>query len=1261
MAALTEQVIVVRRGQGMSKSTQLPMRHLSIRVPWNDLNWAGTVCLRPSANVDCLILPRIREQRKDDLEASIAGKSWADLAPEQLPPCVSEHGHFMAPYELTKRVVHPYASFSQAHSHFLPTPLRLPAYSAACIPYRWMLRETAPTIAEELDLNYQPDLEKRADDLMGFETYWLQDKHNQTAMLDAFFSAVHAEESFCFFYAKRVPFVEDNRRVIVGVGRTRHVALAQEYKYSSEGELQSVLWERTVQHSIRDGFEDGFVLPYQDVVRYLGANANEDPHKFAAFVPDDQFNAFSYGTEHVTNDGAISALLSSAGALDHIASAIPGPWEGVRDWLDIQLNEFWHMRGPHPGLGSALCAFGIQKGTLLAYEVERYLEVENQQGSDPWPLIDQLLRDPGACALKTSVPINDMARRKWVTLADERRSLLKLLSRFELSVEQATRFYVHEHSARAAYGIQVRDGDLLTDPYLLYERDRRSLIPIELGTIDRGVFPEASLRTAYPLPDLSRIGDPTDPRRVRAFVVDELERAAESGHTLLARHQVIANIRDRELQPPCPVDGDLMDLVESDFTPAVQVSELKDGSPAYQLTRMSQIGEVIRSAVARRVKGARHEGNVNWRRRLDGILGGPADPEDREEQAAREEKSIALEELFASRVSVLIGPAGTGKTTLLKVLCREPSVEAAGVLLLAPTGKARVRMETETGIQGAKTIAQFLLPLRRYDPDTGLYDLSDFERADEWKTVVIDEASMLTEEQLAATLDALKGVERLVLVGDPRQLPPIGAGRPFLDIVRHLAPEGAETKFPRVGPGYADLTIRRRQRGELREDLLLAEWFSGRSLDPGADEIWEQIEEREEFPHLQFLRWDSEEELQKKLLETLGRELGLEGPDDVVKFELSLGGTERNGWVYFNAGRDDQLGAGEAAENWQILSPVRGMPHGVEALNRAIQSRFRSRTKESARRERGRKIARPMGPQEIVYGDKVINIVNHRHRDVWPETGSLEYIANGEIGIVVGQFRHKKMKGAPWKLEVEFASQPSFKYGFSKRWFGEESDPYLELAYALTVHKAQGSEFEKTFLVLPNPCRLLSRELLYTALTRQRDRIIVLHQGDRHELRRFSHDHVSESASRLTNLFGPANPVMLRDRFLEDGLIHRTLRGESVRSKSEVIIANMLHEKGIDYEYELPLSGTDGTVRYPDFTVEDTETGRTYYWEHLGLLSQPAYRMRWEAKLSWYRAQGIQEYENSPDAQRVLIATMDDPQGGIDSRKIEQWVRLILE
>jgi len=84
----------------------------------------------------------------------------------------------------------------------------------------------------------------------------------------------------------------------------------------------------------------------------------------------------------------------------------------------------------------------------------------------------------------------------------------------------------------------------------------------------------------------------------------------------------------------------------------------------------------------------------------------------------------------------------------------------------------------------------------------------------------------------------------------------------------------------------------------------------------------------------------------------------------------------------------------------------------------------------------------------------------------------------------------------------------------------------------------------------------------------------------------------------------------------EEGKIHRTLTEIMVRSKSEVIIANMLAERDIPFLYEVPLFAPDGTFYLPDFTV--TARGEQWYWEHLGRLDQEEYRNHWETKKAWY-------------------------------------------
>lgn len=264
--------------------------------------------------------------------------------------------------------------------------------------------------------------------------------------------------------------------------------------------------------------------------------------------------------------------------------------------------------------------------------------------------------------------------------------------------------------------------------------------------------------------------------------------------------------------------------------------------------------------------------------------------------------------------------------------------------------------------------------------------------------------------------------------------------------------------------------------------------------------------------------------------------------------------------------------------------------------------------------------------------------------------------------MVTGPFRPQG-KNVPLSLpEVEFATQRGTAYKFwMSEMGGDEGTPPLELAYAITIHKSQGSEFGRTFVVVPSPCRLLSRELLYTALTRQRQHVTILHQGEVSELQRYSRASYSEAAARITNLFRDPEPVEVevKGRFLEAGLIHKTRKGLSVRSKSEVIIADLLYSKKIDFEYEKALE-IGGERKLPDFTVVDSASGVTYYWEHLGMLQRPSYRKKWEAKRAWYTARGILDEAEGGGANGTLIITRDGDDGSISLKEIEDLIDRVL-
>ena len=196
----------------------------------------------------------------------------------------------MAPFVYTRTANHPYNRGPEcAHGHFDQTPLCHPAYSAAAVPFAWMLVKEMSKLGEEHALDVQAEREPD----LGFDNEWVQDHRHQTALLDCFANHLLPKESLCFFYAKKVPFVEDygSSRVLIGVGRALHVGPCVEYKYTTKdlnGKLRSVLWERMVQHSIRPDFKDGFLLPYHAAVQKTAEDPGFDPATIAAFTPDDR-------------------------------------------------------------------------------------------------------------------------------------------------------------------------------------------------------------------------------------------------------------------------------------------------------------------------------------------------------------------------------------------------------------------------------------------------------------------------------------------------------------------------------------------------------------------------------------------------------------------------------------------------------------------------------------------------------------------------------------------------------------------------------------------------------------------------------------------------------------------------------------------------------------------------------------------------------------------------------------------------------------
>lgn len=1257
-------------------AVQLPMAHLSARIAWHDTDWTGRVCQEPAANHACTVLRNIKERKDSDVEEVDAGLRWSDLPRERVPPCVFERAGFMRPTDYTIDRDHAYAGgWTQSHAHFATTAHRMPAYSVEATPYRWVMRPEAKAIADTWNIGFDEALEDAADLVITkrTKTAWVQDHRNQLALLDSFFSALVPGKSLILLYAKDVPLLEDRSpglRVLIGAGVIRNVGATVEWEYSRPGPLRSIMWERAVTHSVRPDFADGFLLPYHQLLKNPSLQG-ADLAPFIAETPSDHFDEFSYVSEHVGNDGAIAALLELARVVDLLPGVADGPWDKVPAWLSDRIADAWASRGPYPGLGAALSAAGLERGAVIAHRV---LESVGDPAADPWPHLQKGIADAATNQGPAAGLVGRMARKAWERiLADEERfALLRLIARFAVSSEQASRMF--DRDARAASGIEAKDADLLANPYLLYELDRGRIESVGFSTVDRGMFPrDASARATLDADALPEpVQEMADDRRVRAACTDRLEQAALEGHTVLDEPGLRKRLAAMRLDPPCDPGSDVFDLAVEEFAPVlVQTPLARNTGRGWQLARLASVKQCISEDVEARIAAGPIDIEWDWRALIDAVIAEPFDPTDRDEDAARSEKADALRVLARSRVAALVGPAGTGKTTMLRPLCSQHDVAGRGVLLLAPTGKARVQLGDKVGSK-ALTLAQFLRRSGRWDDEFGYRMLAHAKRVGGFATVVIDEASMLTEEMLAALMDSITGVERLVLCGDHRQLPPIGAGRPFGDLVAYLR----ETPFDRpkdvsgqpvpTGGGIAELTIGRRQKplaGGVkgaattagRDDLAVASWFSVDGSSPAADEVFARVLAGRGDGTIAISSWDDEEDLHRKLVAFLAQdpELGLTpGDSDALKRSLGASGTY-NGRAAFDFGA-----GGEGAERWQILTPVRSRPGGVSGLNRLVRNTWRPGDTTLVRRNHWT-FPPPLGADEVLFHDKVMCVVNHTHGawDVGARKKVDGDVANGELGMAV---HWAKTKG----LKIEFSTQPGLQFTF---WASElnadreRSSETLELAYAVTIHKAQGSQFSITLVVVPNPCPLLSPELLYTALTRHRNRTVLFVQGDPTDLRLLASPWQSETGRRLTCLFRPPDPFETPEgRVLDGAHIHRTANDEMVRSKSEVIVANTLRSLGVAYLYEETLRMSDGSIRSPDFTIARPHDPPVY-WEHLGMLDQAGYRADWEAKLAWYASHGIDPWTEGGGPDGTLVwSTENRSTPGIDSRDIESLAREVL-
>ena len=361
-------------------------------------------------------------------------------------------------------------------------------------------------------------------------------------------------------------------------------------------------------------------------------------------------------------------------------------------------------------------------------------------------------------------------------------------------------------------------------------------------------------------------------------------------------------------------------------------------------------------------------------------------------------------------IVIITGGPGTGKTTCLNSALDRLDKQNVRYRLAAPTGKAARRIQEATGRE-AQTIHRLL----EYHPGKGWQFNSQNKLATE--AVIVDESSMVDVElgaRLIAGIDTRR--TRLVLIGDADQLPPVGPGKVFADLVRGSA---GELQIPLMR-----LQTLHRSAQQSWIHLAAQSVLAGKVPD---------LTQRRDFRFVEV-------EAAADILPAL-RELVV----DVVPREIDA--------------------------NTQVLIPQHDGPAGIGAANRLLQAALNPKDDEA--------LFVPRGEMRLYLGDRVIQTRNDYKLGVF----------NGEIGEVASLSRDE--------LVVEFVGRSPVTYNI-------QQSHGLQHAYALTVHRSQGSEFPWVICVVHSThSHSLSRKLLYTAITRGKQGCIIVgnEKGLAHALR----------------------------------------------------------------------------------------------------------------------------------------------------------------
>ena len=555
--------------------------------------------------------------------------------------------------------------------------------------------------------------------------------------------------------------------------------------------------------------------------------------------------------------------------------------------------------------------------------------------------------------------------------------VMEFLARYELPVPLAMQLY-------RAYGADALPR-LREDPYLL----TGDAYGVDFSTMD-----EIALSMGF---------DGDSPCRVEAALTYELSHNLNNGHVFLPRDKLLSAAAQL-----ISADTDALETaLDGLLTRGVIVQEQVANVQACYLLRLYQ----AETRVARRLLSLRDAPRQTGKN-VDRII---TEMERQQGIAYAPHQRQAVTLAARSGVLLLTGGPGTGKTTSTRGIVTLLERMGLTVLLLAPTGRAAKRM-SELCSREAQTIHRCLG--MTFNELTGEVTFKKNEKdLLEADAVIVDEMSMVDLPLMDALLAALKPGCRLVMVGDPDQLPSVGPGNVLGDILR-----------------------------------------SGSVASVTLTEVFRQAEQSAIIRNAHAVNRGQSPDLKNKQNDFFF--LCRRSPDRLVQTVVDLCRTR----LPENMG----IPSGQI----QVLSPTRKGETGTVSLNRALQAALNPPSPGKRQKAWGDMVFR--------VGDRVMQTKNN-YDVIWQkdsgEAGS--GIFNGDVGTV------EDIDPSGELVTIRFDDRVSV---YTADLLGQ-----LDMAYAMTVHKAQGSEYRAVVLVsAPAAPSLLVRGVLYTAITRARELLVMV-------------------------------------------------------------------------------------------------------------------------------------------------------------------------